>query len=1474
MLDYLTAIMKRLLLPLLFLLALLPGQTKADHFIGSDFTWECLGGDTFKVILTFYQDCNGCGLGINGTGCAGTCGIPRLDLSSSCGSKTANFSHVSHKDITPVCDEQCTRCTNCACSFQFGIRQHVLTAIVYVGDHRKNGCCEFTISYRSCCRSLYITTGAANAWFYVDAKFNACQDPCDNSPKFTNAPIAILCLGSDFIYNQGATDSDIDSIGGLVDSLVYSYDHPMATSTSKTTWSGGYDYNKPLYFLGFPKANAKFPRGFHLDAQTGDMMFRPMKVEITVLALRVTQFRDGKEIGYTRRDIQIIVIKCPDNSPPVLSGINCKDPTKPANFTTSACAGQKICFTVCSTDKDKDDTVSIDWNGGISGATFDILNKGDQREKGRFCWTPDESKVSKFPYSFVVTAKDDACPVNGYTARSYQITVKAPPKGAYDTLIYDCGKARFTVRKTGNVNIAQYIWGLNGNQIPRVGADFDTIHTKFQYPGKKKFSLTLIGKNGCNNIYQDTITIPKFVNVFTRKDTTVCAGATLNFQATIADSTGNVKVDWSNNAKLRRTSITVGSRDTFIIVNVKDDLCDNSDTCYIKVNTPPVIDLGNSQRICPGEEHVLRVTHTYDTSEADSMLSYHWYQNDFNSYLGNFDTLVVKDSALYYVRAEDSLGCESTDDVMIFVNPKRNWLPDDTSVCDGDSFILRAKFHNPVTSYEWYNSPSERTPIGTDSVLEGLTLNEKFFGVRWSEKIGGLECQEYDSVKVAIKELPVVDVKPLPEICESAGELNLINLGVPVGGEWSDTSKTKDYVLFGKFDPGIAGTKDNKRTPHMLRYYYQHPTTKCSNKDSGVIVVKPLPEVQLNKDEIQICNTEGDRELDQYVDLPKKGEWKGTGVVENAGKYYFSLDVAGRSTGEYELVYHIKSVGLPPICENSDTLLVKVIEVPDVKAGSYDSVCVDDAVLTLDKADPTGASGTWYYKGKVNNQWTTLGGNEVNPADHKGDEGVHYYSYIYKVPGSECADTATTSVKINPLPIPAITTKWLDINGENRICELSDPMLLEGENSDVSSRPGADSWAGIGVEPQDDDYYFNPQTAGLGSHVLTYEVYNKYGCKDEATETVVVDPALEISFTNEEACLGENVQLSTERSNISELKWHSSGEGSFENSSLDSALYKPDGRDLGDTFTIYVTAKNPENICPSVTYAKALEIYPQPEIDVLLSDTAGCGPLEVTFTNQSTIAKGQIVNIEWRMGDGSRRMIAGNTRSPQVHLYGEQGRSQRFQAELVFTSDQNCKDSARYNISTYKTPIAAFVPQPGLTTIVTPSVNFKNKSSHVNKERTGYSWFFDDHKSDEDTSTAKDVYYHYSDTGTYAVRLIASNVYNTDYGVTYHCVDTIIRKVIIEPEILVFIPNVFSPDNSGPDSNNYFQPVVSEHQYYEVQVFNRWGERMWQSTDTQARWDGTFNGEACAIDAYVYVVRVTNKEGKEYEFTGTVSLIR
>ncbi|MFN7115615.1 MAG: gliding motility-associated C-terminal domain-containing protein [Saprospiraceae bacterium] len=87
-----------------------------------------------------------------------------------------------------------------------------------------------------------------------------------------------------------------------------------------------------------------------------------------------------------------------------------------------------------------------------------------------------------------------------------------------------------------------------------------------------------------------------------------------------------------------------------------------------------------------------------------------------------------------------------------------------------------------------------------------------------------------------------------------------------------------------------------------------------------------------------------------------------------------------------------------------------------------------------------------------------------------------------------------------------------------------------------------------------------------------------------------------------------------------------------------------------------------------------------------------------------------------------------------------------------------------------------------------------------------------------------------------------------------------------------FIPNAFSPNNDGV--NDVFQ-IFSTCPYndYNMIIFDRWGSKIFQSTDSTAGWDGLVNGVAAQQGAYVYFISV-QENGKEKTFSGTITLIR
>lgn len=89
---------------------------------------------------------------------------------------------------------------------------------------------------------------------------------------------------------------------------------------------------------------------------------------------------------------------------------------------------------------------------------------------------------------------------------------------------------------------------------------------------------------------------------------------------------------------------------------------------------------------------------------------------------------------------------------------------------------------------------------------------------------------------------------------------------------------------------------------------------------------------------------------------------------------------------------------------------------------------------------------------------------------------------------------------------------------------------------------------------------------------------------------------------------------------------------------------------------------------------------------------------------------------------------------------------------------------------------------------------------------------------------------------------------------------------------IVFIPNAFRPAGL----NGIFMPVTTfvDFTEYEFHVFNRWGLKVFSTTDVEFGWDGTNNGVKQPLGVYVYLVRFKTSKGEYMEFKGSVTLLR
>ncbi len=101
------------------------------------------------------------------------------------------------------------------------------------------------------------------------------------------------------------------------------------------------------------------------------------------------------------------------------------------------------------------------------------------------------------------------------------------------------------------------------------------------------------------------------------------------------------------------------------------------------------------------------------------------------------------------------------------------------------------------------------------------------------------------------------------------------------------------------------------------------------------------------------------------------------------------------------------------------------------------------------------------------------------------------------------------------------------------------------------------------------------------------------------------------------------------------------------------------------------------------------------------------------------------------------------------------------------------------------------------------------------------------------------------------------------------CEDTILPA---EPEAVVYIPNIFSPNSDG--QNDIFRVRGENIETLHLTVYNRWGEKVFEGNEPKAAWDGTFINKACPAGVYYYMAEIGFVGGKREMRKGNVTLVR
>jgi gliding motility-associated-like protein len=238
--------------------------------------------------------------------------------------------------------------------------------------------------------------------------------------------------------------------------------------------------------------------------------------------------------------------------------------------------------------------------------------------------------------------------------------------------------------------------------------------------------------------------------------------------------------------------------------------------------------------------------------------------------------------------------------------------------------------------------------------------------------------------------------------------------------------------------------------------------------------------------------------------------------------------------------------------------------------------------------------------------------------------------------------------------------------------------------------------------------------------------------------------------------------------------------------------------------------------------------------------TNGCAPHTVTLNPNNP----SISNCVWDFGSGA--LVNGCGPVSFTYQFGGV-----YSPNFTYTTADGCLFDTTINaaISVANVPITSFTFTPENPSLIHNTVQFTNTSSGGNS----YNWTFDG----LGTSSQENPQF------TFPSNQIQD--YNTCLTVTetygsFSCFDTYCVSVKMDEEFSVYVPNAFTPDND--EHNNTFRAIIlgEKANSFEMLIFDRWGELIFQSFDHTVGWDGTYQGKVCPDGTYIWKIRMKTKD--------------
>jgi len=288
-------------------------------------------------------------------------------------------------------------------------------------------------------------------------------------------------------------------------------------------------------------------------------------------------------------------------------------------------------------------------------------------------------------------------------------------------------------------------------------------------------------------------------------------------------------------------------------------------------------------------------------------------------------------------------------------------------------------------------------------------------------------CEDEDAVELFVDAMPTIAIDAVGDLCENDGAITLS--ATPAGGTWSGSGITGN-----QFDPS-TGAGD-----YIISY--EATNGECVATDNITIHVDAMPDATIDAAG-PFCV--GDAAI-TLTAATAGGTWAGNGVTAN------QFDPAAAGIGSHIITYEVDN----GVCIATDQITIDVNANADATIDAVADLCETEAAITLTAAD---GGGTWSGDGVT--------GDVFDPTS--AGSGDHIITYTIS---GDCGDSDQITIHVDAMPTISITDPGAFCTGDAAVT--------------LAATPAGGAWSGTGVSGDQ----FDPVSAGIGNHVVTYEVIN------------------------------------------------------------------------------------------------------------------------------------------------------------------------------------------------------------------------------------------------------------------------------------------------------------------------------------------------------------------------------------------------